>query len=449
MWSIPKPLQKWGDKPQHREENWIELFFDILFVPMAMSLGRAMSVVSRKSSIDPGELSCALFTCSLLFGTIHRTWITFTIYLNKFDQRDVLNHLAHAGLMITTAMLGAYSLPNEDYKAWNPLQHTEEFVYSFVVNQSIILLLYLYVSYYLRDFRAHFGIQALNQLFLVCCYLLSLLWMRTVWMFLIWAVALFLHSWVSFIWRVATVPVSIPHLTTRCGCFVMVMLGESVIQILQANENRNITWYKTSLILALLIVFNLALQYFHTQPKDPSQHALNRSRVVGLLWFNCHSVLGFFILVTGVGLEMVFMDSLKIDVMDIFFLSAGVGFSLLCLGGIRFSHKGKAGRSQRKCAYVFRFFIASLLVFLPIFIGNQWQMDQGVELLAIVSALTTVSTSLDYFRRPKSHGATHLVKEGPGSAGEFGHDEEDNSSDSSLEPFIPEHPSPSSRFCEM
>lgn len=424
VWSVPKPLQRWGDKHAHREENWIELFFDIMFVPMAMALGQAIVTVSENPKDSAEDLAGALCACLLVFGAIHRTWVTFTIYINKFDQNDLISHAAYAGLMVTTAMLGAFALPNQDeaHEPWDVLEHTDKFVCAFVLNQLIIMTLYLYASFYLKEFRAHFLFQALNQAVIAGLFAFSLIWGGTFIMYFIWTFALLLHSVSGYkcTTRIATVPVSVPHITARCGCFVMVLLGESVIQILQADKKRSasvveIPWFYTSLTLSLWTVFNLALQYFHTQPKDPDRHALSRSRCVGALWFYSHTVLGFSVLTAGVGLELVFKDALEPNLMDVSFLCCGVGSSLLCLVFMRFLHKGKKGSVQRKCAYLFRITVGVVLVCLPLILGGQGAMKEGVYILLIVAVLTAASTSLDYVRRAKSLGAAHqpLMQDGP------------------------------------
>jgi len=121
---------------------------------------------------------------------------------------------------------------------------------------------------------------------------------------------------VEFILRIAggfllphhsLLPINIDHMTDRMGCFIMVVLGESVVseaisyQTLP-REARTAGRYYGGALLGFLLTFSLALVYFHLQPPR-EQHAFRISRVRGLLLSRGQQGLSLSLLGVGVGIK--------------------------------------------------------------------------------------------------------------------------------------------------
>lgn len=105
-----------------------------------------------------------------------------------------------------------------------------------------------------------------------------------------------------------TTPLHIPHINNRAGMFVMLFLGESVIQIVTTNiPNKGIPEaFVAACGFAFMTSFNYAVHYFHTQPHNPKRHIMRRSAVGTWLWYRLHKNLAFFVFVFGVGFKTMF-----------------------------------------------------------------------------------------------------------------------------------------------
>lgn len=163
--------------------------------------------------------------------------------------------------------------------------------------------------------------------------------------------------------RKFNIPVSIPHIADRLGTWVMIIIGESIIQLLinplplDSLLDRYIfsffgklSWKNLGAYLIWLVglfyVFCLALEYFDIKPTnehlhtDFELHALKR-KWSGRLFSQGHAFLGYALLGVGVGIKALSIEVAKEKPKEKYavLLSASAGATLVFLVALRSLHK--------------------------------------------------------------------------------------------------------------
>ncbi len=128
------------------------------------------------------------------------------------------------------------------------------------------------------------------------------------------------------------VSVSQHYIKTRLGMFVMIVLGESIIQLV-ANTDVSSAYDLGVCVCYVIIVFCMASLYFDNQPVLASQHAMKHGTMKGLLYIYTHPLLAYCILVFGVAIKRMPMKPDEINL-----VSSSFGMSLVFINVIRATH---------------------------------------------------------------------------------------------------------------
>ena len=172
------------------------------------------------------------------------------------------------------------------------------------------------------------------------------------------------------------IPVDIEEVINRCSVFTMLVLGESIIQLLIPVFNtRHMEDNYVFTLQGLVFVYFIALQYFDTAPQHIEKHAMSRSFVRGAIWLWTHLILSFGLLLVGISLKLLYYhlkhgseNNLENDCM---LLAYSTGVSLVAVTVIRIMHQGFdlsmiTNRTRRTLAYAARFVFASLHFLVPL-----------------------------------------------------------------------------------
>jgi low temperature requirement protein LtrA len=136
------------------------------------------------------------------------------------------------------------------------------------------------------------------------------------------------------------VPLHTSHLSERFGLFTLVVLGESIIGVVDgvAEQQWNILLMFTA-IFGLSIAFSLWWIYFGCVDNSPIQRARAVGRVwVYHTWLYAHLPLAIGLTATGVGVEQVLLSEpvLALSTAARWFICGSVALCLLSLGVIHF-----------------------------------------------------------------------------------------------------------------
>ena len=220
-----------------------ELFFDLAFVLVVAEL----ALDFRSDVTWHGELVFAG-----LFTVVWWSWVSSTLYANRFDHDDVLYRLYKLGSM--AAVVGMAAAATEATGKY----------FGIFVGCQLVLRAMLLLQYH-RAYRHVAGARPIARLYLAGAAAGALLWAISLAVprpvgFALWAAAVLVEALVPLLaTRSSTdVPLHVEHLPERFALFVILVLGESVAGV--AHGLHDAGWSGSALpVAALAFVLAVAL----------------------------------------------------------------------------------------------------------------------------------------------------------------------------------------------
>ena len=229
--SVPRIAQ---DTSGERHATWLELFFDLVFVVAVAALARFLHE----------DLTAAgLLAFVLLFVPVWWQWIDFSYFLDQFDTHDLLHKLVLFAVMFGVIAL-AIAIPGALHGG--AVQFT----------LAMIALRTLMVWHYWRAWR---NVPESHEL--TGRYLLSFSVALGVWLlslavpepakYAVWALAQAIeiaNGPITYA-TIRHVPRQVSHMDERFGLFVIIVLGEAVVQV--AAGIADVRWQGSGTVAAV------------------------------------------------------------------------------------------------------------------------------------------------------------------------------------------------------
>jgi low temperature requirement protein LtrA len=220
---------------ESRSASRLELFFDLAFVLVVAEL----AIELRTDVTLHGEL---LFAG--LFTLVWWSWVSSTLYANRFDHDDVLYRLYKLASM--AAVIGLAASATEATGEWFGI-----FVACQLLLRATLLLQYHRAYRHVPQARAVARLYLLGTGVGAALWAVSLLVPRPVG-FALWVVAVLVEALVPLVatQHSADVPLHVEHLPERFALFVILVLGESVAGI--AHGLADAAWSSSAIAVAVL-----------------------------------------------------------------------------------------------------------------------------------------------------------------------------------------------------
>jgi len=231
-----------------RHATWLELFFDLVFVAAITSVGRQLAIHSSWQDI-------AFY--GALFVPIWWAWVGYAVYANRFPRED-RPHRWLTGVMMFAAAGMAVQLGEF------PVTGGFWFALAFCVARLALLLLYA---------RQH-GPE--NVCFLRSLYLRGFGLGATVWLVSLlippparygcWGAGMAIDLAIPWLGRAGLqrFPLNVSHLPERMGLFTLILLGESIAEVVDSFSH-HAEWAPGPFAVACLafaIAGSIWLDYF-------------------------------------------------------------------------------------------------------------------------------------------------------------------------------------------
>jgi len=222
---LGRPPLRTADGHSHdlRRASWLELFFDLAF---AGAVGQLAGAFQDHPSLS----NLARFV--MLFTPIWVLWVQLSFYADRHESEDAahrISFLVAIGLCIALAASGPRALAG----------HATGFVIAFACLRGLQLLLYARARHHLPVTRP------LYNSFLICFGAGGALWLSSLAVagtarYAFWAAALIADAIGSTAMLAPRrrVPVNPVHLAGRFQLFVLIVLGESMAQLISAAAGR-------------------------------------------------------------------------------------------------------------------------------------------------------------------------------------------------------------------
>jgi low temperature requirement protein LtrA len=212
-----------GHDRDERHSTWLELFFDLVFVA---------AIAQLSSSLAGQPTAAGLVRFAGLFVVVWWVWVELTTYADRFDTDDQFHHLA-----MLLAMLLAVGLAAAVPGAFRG--HTAPFAIAYALLKGEQLVLYERARRQVPEARRLYGRYVFAGSVSACLWLGSLTLAGPA-RYALWAVAILVEMaapWLS-VGVARAAPTNVSHLPERFGTFLLIVLGESVANLVGAATQR-------------------------------------------------------------------------------------------------------------------------------------------------------------------------------------------------------------------
>jgi low temperature requirement protein LtrA len=289
----PLRLRSLAEGGQARKVTWLELFFDLIFVA-------AVAQVAEPLREHYGFAELLRF--SPLFVLIWWAWIGHTVFSTRFDTDDVIQRVLTLVQMFAVAVMAANA------KDALGSRSSAGFAAAYAAVRFVL------VAQYFRARRVA-GAESLATRYLVGHGTAAVVWLvsalvPTPLRFWLWAAAFVIDlgtPWLA-IQHSVKVPPDGAHLPERFGLFTLILLGESVVAVMQGMESQE-TWSPaaaSSAFLGMSILFVIWWWYFDGASGTAERSVSNgRDAIKFHIWSYAHFPLYLGLAVVGVGIREV------------------------------------------------------------------------------------------------------------------------------------------------
>jgi low temperature requirement protein LtrA len=378
-----------------RKVTWLELFFDLIFVAavsqVAAPLREHYSVVG-------------LVRFAPLFALIWWAWTGHTVFATRFDTDDVIQRGLTLVQMFAVAVMAANAKDALDSRS------SAGFAAAYAAVRIVLVAQY---------FRAGQIPEArpLTTRYLVGHGTAAILWLVSALVpaperFWIWAVAFAVDlgtPWLA-VRHSVNVPPDAAHLPERFGLFTLILLGESVVAVMQGMESQE-DWTPaaaTSAFLGMGISFLIWWWYFDGASGASEQPVRTRREAVWFhVWSYAHFPLYLGIVVAGVGVKRIVTAASRATVAttEAVILTGAIATVMLAMTAIG---TASAGRQRSGSSDVIE---NLLLAAAMLAIGIFGHIDSPVVLIIVIAGLCLAQLGVSLPRalqpRPFAYAAVH------------------------------------------
>ena len=276
-----------------RKVTWLELFFDLIFVAAVSQVA-----VPLREHYSVAEL----LRFAPLFVLIWWAWTGHTVFSTRFDTDDVIQRGLTLVQMFAVAVMAANAKDALDSRS------SAGFAAAYAAVRLILVAQY---------FRARHVPEArpLTTRYLVGHGGAALLWLASALVpaparFWIWGAAFAIDlgtPWLAVPHSVK-IPPDAAHLPERFGLFTLILLGESIVAVMQGMESQE-DWSPAAATVAFLgmgISFVIWWWYFDGVSGASEQPVRTRREAIRFhIWSYAHCPLALGIVISGVGIERV------------------------------------------------------------------------------------------------------------------------------------------------
>lgn len=278
---------KYGESGRHA--TWLELFLDLVFVAAISAVTHTLAH-THHGHLEPAQIG------GFLVGmfSIWWVWATHTLYANRFDTDNRHHRLSTLTLMFLIAMMAAFC-------GGGLFEHFLQFEGFYVIIRLGQALQYL-ISGQQNPEQKGFCRQMGRNIFLGTGLSLLSLFIPPPWRQLVFSAGIGIEMILGIFTarRPDAVPVDLGHLVERVGLLSIIILGESVIQLVKGLQE--VTWGPqtiTATVSGFLIIGLIWWIYFDSF--DVLERAKRLKSGLPVLYANIFFVIGLGLLANAIG----------------------------------------------------------------------------------------------------------------------------------------------------
>jgi low temperature requirement protein LtrA len=277
-----------------RAATRLELFFDLAYVLVVHQLA-----IGLKD--DLGWHGVAVFAG--LFAITWWSWVTTTVYANRFDTNDVLYRVLKLAATFAVAVMAASASTAIGGSG------TVAFGTGYIATRLILAGLYFRARLHISDVRVTIDFYLAATVVSAIIWTISL-FTPSPFTYILWAVGIAVEAAVPFAvtrWG-QNVPLHLDHLPERFGLFVILVLGESISAVVLGMHDTSWVWSSLSVAaLGFTIAAAVWWMYFDIAGAEAKfeiqddDRAVESGRADGYVYGHLPLTLGVALL--GVGIQ--------------------------------------------------------------------------------------------------------------------------------------------------
>ena len=326
FWMYPTQKKRWTHKDDPPlQTNWGDLFFDLIYVGAAFSLGKMLK----------SDLSWVGFSsCAAMFLPLMQAWENKVTYCARLDNNDLVHKLVDyvESVLVAAAAVGIPAAPSllsvDNNGRW----------FSICMLCLRVLAVGQWTEVLYAGHRCRKGTPEMRQtakweiisatLAIACFGTVIALAQNDnasrVLACVLWGLSVVLErgcmqGLAQAAIRAGRLCAHMPYhghyMLHRFGEWTMLMLGESVLSLLVVRYDRNsvdppccsVSYHEYAIAFVCAFTTAMSLQFIHytTQPMHPHSHAIEKSLLRGFWWSNFMFLYSLALLVVGVGGKVV------------------------------------------------------------------------------------------------------------------------------------------------
>ena len=365
------------NKNEERHATWLELFYDLVFVV----------TISQLSHYLLHDVSLSNFFHFLfLFIPVWWSWIGTTFFATRFYS-DELGHR----LLLLLQMGGAVAMAVNISGAFN--NNFSGFALSYAFMRFILVIEYVRVY---RTIKSSESANSLVKRYIIGFSIAAIIWFISAFVpiteirFVLWIIGLTIDFSTPLSTSKLTSKVAphISHLPERMGLFTLIVLGESIVGLVNGMTEK--VWNVYSVIeasLGLCISFSLWWLYFDSTGRLPIQILIEKGRIsLYLIWLYTHFPLVIAITAVGVGIRRLVSSEQHsvLSISDLWLICGSVAISLISQSVLHLVSIDQDSHdfTRRKKFAISRIVSAIIIISIPILLNNY-----GIPI--IIAALIT------------------------------------------------------------
>lgn len=270
-----------------RRVEWLELFYDLIYVAAFIQLGNALS---------DGLGASGVLHFAALFIPVWSTWTAFTFFSNRFIVDDFVHRILVFGQMFG---IGGMAICVGDVFAGD----AQMFAVCLSAVRLTLVALYARTWMHTESGRALARRNTIGFGLGTVCWVASI-WTPYPWVFVVWGVGLIADFAVALNAKARAEalhnPPDVLHMSERYGLLTIIVLGESFVKVLGLGGEHGLDAQLAGMgALALLVTFSLWWIYFD----DVAGSRIKRGELAPFVWVYTHLPLTLGITAAGVAIK--------------------------------------------------------------------------------------------------------------------------------------------------
>ena len=313
---------------------WVELYLDLVFV---LAVAQLAHLIAGEPEMSSGWIALGLFV------TLWWTWVGFAVLYNRHGADELAQRLV---FVLASVPTGVAAVALEPASAGD----STAFALSLAVIRVVLAAAY-----------TRTGDRRVTRAYLVSAALFVLsVWVPEPFRYVLWAIGIGIESSAMLPERGESEPLDPHHFAERFGLFLIILLGEVVVEAGQASEGHIDTipgW--TALAAAMLLAAALWWLYFDSAA-ELNLKVLELSggspTIARGIFAAGHMLPAFALLITAAGIGLLLED----DPPKIAYWLASVGIGIYLAGTRAFLLASELPRALRTVLLIATFFLARI-----------------------------------------------------------------------------------------